>query len=148
MVLEWLQSINEYIWIATNLLTLYIAFALVVFTVGYYILFDPKATTAGKFIWRFVLSLVGVVGIIIVGVYVDPSHNRHWLIFPEDISWWRPLLRLVVYSYVAYTVTGLAVLLAVRKWRPRMIKKKSTSDLVTPRNKTSEIPVIKLKGEK
>lgn len=137
--MDLLQAINTFAWVAGNILVAYTAFAIVVFVIGYYVLFDPKATTAGKFIFRFMLSLVGVICLIFIGTYVDPSPKRAWSFLPPDVSTWRPLLRLLVYGYVAFTITSLAVLLGVRKWKPSLIKSKDTHDLVEPRSSMQDM---------
>ena len=133
--------INSFAWVAGNILVAYIAIAIVVFVIGYYVLFDPKATTAGKFIFRFMLSLVGVILLVFIGTYVDPSPNRQWSVLPPDINSWRPILRLLIYGYVAFTITSLAVLLWVRKWRPGRVKSAQDRGLVEPRH-TKEIPIV------
>lgn len=148
MVPEWLSFINSIAWIATNIVIVYIGVALLVFTIAYYILFDVKATTAGIFIWRFVLSLVGVMALVIIGVWVDPSTGSSWFQYPGDIVWWRPLVRFLVYVYVGFTITGLAVLLGIRKWKPNKIKIAPLKNLVVPRTDTRDIPVFTQKGEK
>lgn len=133
--------INTFAWVAGNILVAYTAIAIVVFVIAYYVLFDPKATTAGKFIFRFMLSLVGVILLVFIGTYVDPSPNRTWSFLPPDVSSWRPILRFLIYGYVAFTITSLAVLLAVRKWRPNRVRLKSDRDLVEVRH-TKEIPIV------
>jgi hypothetical protein len=139
--MDWLHFINNFAWVAGNILVAYTAFAIVVFVIGYYVLFDPRATTAGKFIFRFMLSLVGVIILVFIGTYVDPSPNRDWSFLPPDVKSWRPILRFLIYGYVAFTITSLAVLLAIRKWRPNKVKSAQDRDLVELRH-TKEIPVI------
>lgn len=133
--------INALAWVLGNILVAYTAVAIVVFVIGYYVLFDPGATTAGKFVFRFMLSLVGVILLVYIGTYMDPQPNRTWDTLPSDVATWRPILRLVVYSYVAFTITSLAVLLWVRKWRPEKVKSLPDKQLLKVR--TSDIPVIK-----
>lgn len=147
MVPEWVNIINTVAWIATNVIIIYIGAALLIFTVGYYILFDVKATTAGRFIWRFALSLVGVIALVFIGIWVDPSSGRSWFQYPGDVVWWRPLVRLLVYVYVGFTITGLAVLLGIRKWSPGQIKITPLKNLVVPRTDTRDIPVLTQEGE-
>lgn len=128
-----LHTINSIAWVTANLLILYVWVGLLVFTAGYYILFDPKATTAGKFIFRFFLSLVGVMTLVFIGIFLDPHHGGAWFMYPEDTIWWRPVVRLLAYGYVAYAVTSLAVLIAVRKWWPEKLKTDQTRDLIKAR---------------
>lgn len=127
-------AINSFSWIAGNVLVAYITFAIVAFVIAYYFLFDPKSTTAGQLILRFMFSLVGVVGLIFVGTYVNPAPDRSWDSLPEDIVTWRPLIRFAIYGYVTYTVTSLGVLLWVRKFRPWRLKTAPGADLVKLRH--------------
>lgn len=138
-----IDVINPIAWVAANLILAYTALALVVFVVLYYALFDPKATTGGKFIFRFMLSLVGIIGLVFLGIFVDPPPTRGWGVYPDYVDWWRPLLRLLVYGYVAFTVTSLAVLLVLRKWFPHKLKTAPSQELVKVRHETSEIPIVK-----
>jgi hypothetical protein len=142
-MMDSITAINTFLWVIGNLTLGYIAFALIIFVIGYFILFNPKATTGGKLIYRFFLSLVGIVGLVFIGIFIDPVKDNGWRFLPQDIEWWRPLLRVSVYGFVAYTITSLAVLLGIRKWKPHLIKSKATRDLVKVRNDTTEIPVVK-----
>lgn len=135
--------INPIAWVAANIVLAYISVALIVFVVMYYALFDPKATTGGKLIFRFMFSLVGILGIVFIGVFVDPAPDREWFSYPGDyVEWWRPLLRLFIYGYVAFTITALAVLLVKRKWFPSHIEAIAPQPLVKVRHETSEIPIV------
>ena len=138
------NAINTVAWVLGNMMLAYTAFALIIFIVAYYTIFDPSATTGGRLIFRFMLSLAGVIVLIFIGIFVDPSPNNQWTTFPiESVEWWRPLLRLSVYCFVAYSISSLAWFLAVRKWWPEKVKKASDINLVKVRH-TSEIPVIKV----
>lgn len=137
-----LDVINSIAWIGANVLIAYIALLVVLFVLMYYIFFDPTATTAGRMIFRFMVSIVGVIGLVFVGIFVDPSAGRAWFEFPGDAAPWRPIFRLVIYAYVAFTITSLAVSLILRKWFPHKVKKKSDLALVKPRHDTSDIPII------
>ena len=134
MIPSWLDGLNNYLWVMSNLLVAYIAIVLVIFVIGYFILFDPKATTAGKFIFRFFVSLFGVIGLIFISLFVDPRAGHGWNTYPGDVLVWRPALRFIAYSYVAYSVTGLAVLLGFRKWRPSFLRTALDRELVKPRS--------------
>jgi hypothetical protein len=135
------EFINGLMLVTGRILVGYISFALVVFVIAYYILFDPRATTAGKFIFRFMLSLVGVILLSFVGTFIDPtSGGTARPIPPPDVFSWRSLLRIVVYGYVAFAITSLAVILAVYRWWPDKIKSKNRS-FVEPRS-TKDIPII------
>lgn len=134
MITTLLDQVNSIAWVFSNLLIGYIAIALVIFVVAYIILFDPKATTAGKYIFRFFVSLVGVIGLVFIATFVDPRPGREWNIYPGDVLWWRPLLRVIAYGYVAYTVTGLSILLGFRKFKPEWLRTVNEKELVKPRN--------------
>lgn len=135
-----LDTINAIAWVLSNALVAYIAVILMAFITCYYVLFDPSATTAGKMIFRFMLSLVGVIGLVVVGTFIDPTNARNWTHYPGDVAQWRPILRLVVYSFVAFTITSLSVSLVIRKWKPHLVKKASDLDLVIPRHDTDTGP--------
>lgn len=138
------NAINAVAWVFGNVVLAYTAIALLAFLVAYYSIFDPSATTGGKLIFRFMLSLAGVIVLVFIGIFVDPSPDREWFIFPEDsVEWWRPILRLAIYGFVAYSISSLAWLLAVRKWWPHKVKKASDINLVKVRH-TSEIPIVVL----
>lgn len=140
--MEVLDHINAFAWVAGNILLGYTAITLIVFLLSYWIIFDPRATTGGRLIFRFMTSLVGVVIIIFIGIFLDPAPDLDWYVYPPDVEPWRPLGRAVVYAYVAYTVSSLAVLLVLRKWFPDRVQKASDRNLVKVRH-TSEIPTIK-----
>lgn len=139
--MNFIDVINPIAWIAANIVLVYTAIVLLVFVVLYYALFDPRATTGGKFIFRFMLSLIGVIGLVYVGIFIDPSSNMGWFSYPQGIEDWRPLARLIIYSYVAFTATSLSVLLIKRKWFPHKLKVAPTQELVKVRHETSEIPL-------
>lgn len=122
MIPGWLNAFNSLAWIGSNLLVLYVAVILVVFVVFYFILFDPRATTAGRFVYRFIVSLVGVIGLAFISSYVDPQTGRAWFQYPGDVIFWRPIVRFIVYAYVAYSVTALQVLIIIRKWWPHKLR--------------------------
>lgn len=128
-----IDSLDSFFWIGANILVLYIAIGLVVFLTGYALLFDPRATTAGKFVYRFMLSLFGVVILVFISLWLDPSPGRAWYEYPGDVLWWRPAFRFFVYLGVAYTITALAILLVIRRWFPDKLKTSLDRDLVKPR---------------
>lgn len=136
-----LDVINHIAWVIGNILIAYDVFSVIVFVIGYYIIYDPKATTAGKLIFRFFVSLLGLIILVFVGTYIDPSGDRSWLDIPDDVDAWRPVFRCIVYGYIAFAMTSLAVLLVVRKWWPQKVK--TAPYLIKPRHETHEIPVIR-----
>lgn len=137
-----IDVINPIVWVLANIALAYTSLVLVVFVILYYALFDPRATTGGTLIFRFMISLIGVVGLVFVSVYIDPTSGNGWFIYPEGIEPWRPWLRLFVYGYVGVTATSLAVLLVRRKWFPHKLKTAPEEELVKPRHETSEIAII------
>lgn len=137
----YVDTLNPAFWAIGNLFLGYTSIVLMLFIVVYFVLFDPRATTGGKLIFQFMLSLGGVIALVFIGIFVDPSTDRSWDDLPAAVEWWRPLVRFVVYGFVAYSITSLAVLLVLRKWLPHKLKKASDLHLVHPRH-TSEIPVV------
>lgn len=138
-----LDVLNNITWIGANLFIAYIALVVILFVIMYYIFFDPKATTAGKMIFRFMMSLVGVIVLVFIGIFIDPSAGNGPFGNPSaHVDWWRPALRFVIYGYVAWTITSLAIALILRKWFPEKVKKKVDLDLVKVRHDTTEIPII------
>lgn len=133
MTPAWLETINAIAWITTNVVIIYIGVILTVFVLAYYALFDPKATTGGKLIFRFALSLLGVIALVIVGIYVNPSNDRSWFAYSGDTVWWRPIVRFVIYGYVAYAITNLTKFVIIRKFWPHKLKTAKDYDLVIPR---------------
>lgn len=132
--------INTFAWVASNVLLAYSAAVLVLFLGAYFYFFDPRATTGGRLIFQFMLSLVGIISLNIIGIFINPSANNIWYQFPEGVEVWRPTVRLIIYGFVAYAVTSLAVLLVLRKWFPKRVKKASDIPLKV---RTSENPIIK-----
>lgn len=138
------EPINEVAWVVSNLALAYTCVVLVVFIVAYVIIFDPRATTGGQLIFRFMLSLVGVIVLSYIGVFVDHAPDRSWFLYPgeELVETWRPITRLVVYVFVAFSITALSRLLILRKWFPHKVKKAGDLVLIKPRH-TSEIQIVK-----
>lgn len=138
------EPINEVAWVVSNLALAYTCVVLVVFLVAYVIIFDPRATTGGQLIFRFMLSLVGVIVLSYIGVFVDPALDQSWFLYPgeELVETWRPITRLVVYVFVAFSITALSRLLILRKWFPHKVKKAGDLVLIKPRH-TSEIQIVK-----
>jgi len=121
---EWyLWYFNSFAWITANILVLYISIALVVFVFVYAILFNPKVTMGGQLIFRFMVSLIGVVGLVCISIYFDPLVGRGWNQYPGDVLWWRPLVRMVIYGYVAYSTTKLISYLIKRRFFPHKLRK-------------------------
>lgn len=132
----YLSSFNSFAWIAANVLVIYISVALLVFVMVYSAIFDPKATTGGLLIFRFMVSLVGVVGLVFISIFLNPTDGRAWHAYPGDVYWWRPMLRMVAYAYVSYSTTKLISYLIKRKWFPHKLKKIAPEELVLTRDET------------
>ena len=145
IIVEFLEWINPTFWVVANLTLIYIGVLLLAFTILYPTLFDPSATTGGKIIFRFSLSLSMVVAVIVAGIFIDPRNDLPWYTYSGDTIWWRPTIRLGAYLYVAYTITDLVRFLWKRKFHPEMIKRTPDKELVKPRHDTAEVPTIKEK---
>jgi hypothetical protein len=136
-----LHVLNSVLWVLGNIALAYTSVVLLVFVVAYFIIFDPRATTGGRMIFQFMLSLTGILILVCIGIFIDPSANSSWLVLNPNVEWWRPSVRFLIYGFVAYSITSLVVLLVMRKWFPHKLTKASDYTLVQPRH-TSEIPVI------
>lgn len=145
IIVDFLEWLNPTLWVISNLALIYIGVLLLAFTILYPTLFDPSATTGGKMIFRFALSLSMVVAVIVVGIFIDPRHDIPWYEYPGDTIWWRPAIRMGAYLYVAYTITSLVIFLWKRKFHPETLKRTPDKELVKPRHDTDEIPTIKEK---
>ena len=108
-IIDFIERINPILWVISNLELIYIGVVLIAFVVLYVIWFDPKATTGGKMIFRFAYSLSLVIGAIFIGIFLDPRHDIPWYEYPGDTLWWRPIIRLGAYSYVAFTISTLVL---------------------------------------
>lgn len=126
--------------ISTGLLW-YITAALFIFVVGYYTFFDPRATTAGKQLFRFMVSLTGIFFLTVFGAIVRPLFRDEDGAYTGFAYFWSALAVLIC-VYVAFTITTLSVSLVMRKWFPGKVKKVSDLELLKPRHDTNEIHVI------
>lgn len=123
MILDFIHAFNHFAWITVLLLLVYISVFVIVFAVYYPIVFNPKATTVGKNIFRFFMSLVGVIGLLVIGLYVEPiTDGRSPYEYVEDVLIWRPFVRLIIYGYVAYSITSLVIVLIIRKYWPYKLR--------------------------
>ena len=136
IIVDFLEWINPTFWVAAKLTLIYIGVLLLAFTILYPTLFDPSATTGGKMIFRFSLSLSMVVAVIVAGIFIDQRHDLPWYKYPGDTIWWRPTIWLGVYLYVAYTITSLVRFLWKRKFNPQKLKRAPDKELVKPRHDT------------
>ena len=134
-----LNVINSYAWVGSNILIAYIALIVVIFVILYRVLYNVKATTGGKLIFRFMVSLVGIIGLVFVATWIDPAANREWWNYPGYVADWRPIIRFAVYAYVAVTVTSLTRFLVIRRWFPHRVKTADDLKLIQPRH-TGSIP--------
>ena len=145
IIVDFLEWLNPTLWVIVNLALIYIGVLLLAFTILYPTLFEPSATTGGKMIFRFALSLSMVVAVIVVGIFIDPRDDIPWYEYPGDTIWWRPIVLLGAYTYVSYTITSLVIFLWKRKFYPQKLKRAPDKELVKPRHDTDEIPTIKEK---
>lgn len=138
-------EINQAVWLLGNLALIYAGVGVLIFVLAYYILFDPKSTTAGKLVFRFFVSLLGLLFLVIIGIFIDHPPSRPWWALGENVAPWRPPLRALVYVYISYSITSLAVLLVRRKWWPSTVKTSEIEPEVmpSPRFPTTEIPITK-----
>ena len=143
IIIDFLEWLNPTLWVIVNLALIYIGVLLLAFTILYPTLFEPSATTGGKMIFRFALSLNMVVAVIVVGIFIDPRNDIPWYEYPGDTHWWRPIALLGAYLYVAYTITSLVTFLWKRKFYPQKLKRAPDKELVKPRHDTAEVPTIK-----
>lgn len=133
---DWLTEINAVLWVSSNVLVGYITFAVWVFLVGYFALFNPRQTTAGKLLFNLLLSLGFVMTLVFIGVFIDNRPDEDWLSFRGDMLWWKPTIRIIGYGFLAFAVTRLIAFLIVVKWFPELLR--------TPRDKE----LIKLRHER
>ena len=143
IIVDFLEWLNPTLWVIANLALTYIGVLLLAFTILYPMLFDPSASTGGKMIFRFALSLNMVVAVFVVGIFIDPRNDIPWYEYPGDTIWWRPIVLLGSYLYVAYTITSLVTFLWKRKFYPQKLKRDPDKELVKPRHDTAEVPTIK-----
>ena len=143
IIVDFLEWLNPTIWVIANLALIYIGVLLLAFTILYPTLFDPSATTGGKLIFRFALSSGMVVALIVVGIFIDPRPDIQWYEYPGDTIWWRPIVLLGAYLYVAYTITSLVTFLWKCKFYPQKLKRAPDKELVKSRHDTAEVPTIK-----
>lgn len=129
----YLLSWNSVAWVLSNVVIAYSSLMVLVFVIGYYVLFNPRATTAGRYIFQFFVSLLAILALVCVGLFVDPPINHVWYQYPGDVVFWRPTVRLVAYLFVAFNITSLAMLLVVRKWHPHKLRVAIDRDSMQPR---------------
>lgn len=115
-----MDVVNAIAWVAGNIVVLVIAISASAFVLLYPLLFEFEKTTAGLLIWRAVLSLALLGGLVCLGIFVDG--RVPWWQYPGDVVGWRPLLRLAVYGFIAYTFASLVALLVIRRWWPDKVK--------------------------
>lgn len=131
---DWLTEINAVLWVSSNVLVGYITLAVYVFIIGYYALFNPRATTAGRLLFNLLVSLAFVMTLVFIGVFIDNRPDEDWLSFRGDTLWWRPSLRIMGYGFLAYAVTALIVFLAKVKWFPHLLKTSRDKELIRLRH--------------
>lgn len=126
-LLEWahlpftVAVVNPLFWALSNATLAYFFLALLVYVLTYSIkfkwrwidIYDPNdvlvsriPNQAGRLILAFTSSLLAVAAIIVIGVFVNPRQS--WLDLPDqDLFWWRPTLRLLIFLGVSVTITAM-----------------------------------------
>jgi hypothetical protein len=137
-----LDIMNTFFWVASNVLVGYVGALLVIFVIGYVAIFEPRATTGGRLILRFAVSILGIVFLVFLGVYVDPVGGRTWYSYQGDAADWRPFVRFIGYIFVAYTITSLTVFLFIRKFLPHKVKNAEERDFVRPRSEKGDQQIV------
>lgn len=135
---DWLTEINAIFWVSSNALVGYITFATYIFLVAYYIMFNPRATTAGRLLFRLLFALGGVMTLVFIGVFIDNRPDEDWLTFPGDTIWWRPVLRIFGYAFLACAVTALIKFMITVKWFPHKLKTPRDKELIRLRNERND----------
>lgn len=118
---ELIVAVNHLAWVLSNVILLTVFVSATVFVFVYTILFSPGATTAGTLVRRAILSTAGLALLFVLAIFVDG--RVQWYEYPSDVAWWRPTLRLVVYSFVAHSFASLVILLFNRRFRPEKLRK-------------------------
>lgn len=130
--MEWLTGYNQVAWVIGNITVLAIFATALTFVIVYPILFNPMLTTAGRLIWRLVISFLGLGFLAVLGVFVDGRVS--WLMFPPDVAWWRPTIRAAIYLFVAYSFMSLVGLLFTRRFHPERVRRAPDDWMVQPRH--------------
>ena len=120
MNLDGAIGFNTFFWVAGNLVAASVFVSSLLFSVLYPILFNPSLTSAGKLIWRAILSIAGFGLLVVTGLFIDGQVE--WWQMPADIAWWRPVTRLAVYLLIAYTFASLVWLLIARRFWPHTLR--------------------------
>ncbi len=107
-----IEYINPALWIVANLQLVYLSGALVAWVAGYGLGFRWWTTPAGRQVFAFTASLLGVVGLVFIGTFVNPQ--RPWWEAPPEVFEWRPILRYAVYLAVSITLTRMVASLVQR----------------------------------
>lgn len=104
------QHINPSLWVMTNLLWFFGYAALAFYVLIYGLVFNwntlpnGEANTGGRLIFSLTTSLGGVVGLLLLQIFLVPTSGRAWYEAPESPVFWLPTLRFIVYSAVVVTV--------------------------------------------
>lgn len=131
-MLDVLEFINPFFWVAANILVAIIFVVLIIFVVMYRKVYNPFLTTVGKYIFLFMLSLIAVIGLIVIGIFINPREGYLWWNYPGDIFAWRPIVRFLGFGFTAYAVSSLTVVLWLRRYRPWKIKIAPSTDEILP----------------
>lgn len=107
------MNLNDFLWGLSNLLVAYFCVVLLAFTIFYVGFFKWWIRPAGVSVALDRTAFVLVLSLVFIGIFVDPQ--RGWWEAPDDVLWWRPWYRVLVYSAVAASTTFQFVV-AFRRW--------------------------------
>jgi hypothetical protein len=115
-----LLGLNTVLWVVGNVVALSIFLSALLFAIVYPILFNPSLTTAGKLIWRAIFSVGGFGLLAVIGIFIDG--RVPWNEMPDDVDPLRPVVRFIVFGFIAYSYASLVGLLVLRRFFPGKIK--------------------------
>lgn len=127
-----LEVLNPYFWTAANILVALILVVQIIFVVMYRKVFNPFLTTVGKYIFLFMLSLIIVIGLVFIGIFINPREGYIWWHYPGDIFVWRPIVRFLGFGFTAFAVSALTVVLWLRRYHPERLKIAPETDEIIP----------------
>lgn len=113
------DEFSTVVWVLGNVIAFLVFAAAAAFSILYPILFKVELTTGGKLIWRAILSTAGFGLLVVIGLFVDG--RSEWTEMPPNVIWWRPLSRLMVYGFIAFTFSSLVALLLRRRFWPKTV---------------------------
>jgi hypothetical protein len=118
--MDWLTGINEIAWVLGNITVLVIFFAALAFGIIYPLFFRYRETAVGIAVWRAVISVAGFGLLAVMAFFIDG--RTEWSMMPQDVSPWRPMVRLLIYGFIGHSFATLVYILLVRRFAPHKIK--------------------------